>query len=560
MVTGEVILNNGHLEGMEDERDTGTTTTSRQPHGNNLANVNGGSLLRAMTVAPEDHDLSLEYVKDDNVIMSIETMAGNVAGSSDDEDVESESEEASVESGQLYTSEEGEYLKSIENRLHGDDTIKQESDNDSDARDSLLGIDSDSRSTSPDSLFENQDDKSSSRESCRHDRNTFSEAGTTASDGEPAVSAIIHQFGPRIGPQVLDVIQRRHAMSDAHVETAWRLPDTGVVFPTVKSNLALIQPRRIPSLPRDTSDSIWGQPRRPRRRSKPANLPASRRPRDVSEASAESEDPLQQEFHDDEEVYDAFGDHSVDLEDGICTFCGKRWAEKQSVLVHWDDLIRNAAEDGIHDMAYIRDHRCRARRRVRYPNLTIVDFRQIVKLHEVDKMDWPQLQEQGNFGGRPVTSLHAFYYHYRATAKTDEELAAEGREWTEKEDTRLRRLCEDPSMTFRKLKRLLKTRTQSEIGNRLASVWMQEYAERDTHLADLGSNGENMFVAFESNISVDHSPSNASDVSSVASRRDESVVSVDSLLGVDEDSLIEVKVEISDDDLFNGRDPNGFIL
>jgi len=98
----------------------------------------------------------------------------------------------------------------------------------------------------------------------------------------------------------------------------------------------------------------------------------------------------------------------------------------------------------------------------------------MIKLREVDHLDWQEIHDRGFFGQRPLTSIQTIYYQYRTLAKTDDELASEGRSWTADEDKKLLGFCKDSTITFQKLRKLMRTRPQAELGQRLASIWMQE--------------------------------------------------------------------------------------
>src|SRR5271155_4826015 len=84
--TGEIVVNNGHLESMESETDTGECGTLIQ----GTQRVTGKSLLRAMTVPPDVQDTDTENPVSNEIITSIETMAENAAGLTDDDSIGSE--------------------------------------------------------------------------------------------------------------------------------------------------------------------------------------------------------------------------------------------------------------------------------------------------------------------------------------------------------------------------------------------------------------------------------------------------------------------------------------
>jgi hypothetical protein len=517
VTTGTVVVNNGHLEAMEDEGDTGIATPPSETPPKRSGNINGGSLLRAMTVAPEDQGLSFEDINDGDIVMSIETMAENAALYSDNDDAESRNAEdygdtsyiGDISSEEKDNSSDEElfqtadhtitkssnkknspFLKnwshktenreqtSLDSDVNPDITIKQE------GQDYWREGDT-GRSSSPDSLFEM--DKYSSalqhQETEQDDQvSAYPEIPNTGR--EVSDDAILDKFGPKIGPQVIDVLAKRRAMMEAHIEPAWRVPDIGVVFPKPK----LETPPNDLHLSQEPNsgkrDSIWSDvnPSRPAQRD--LEHTTARKVRASSQLSNESGDPLQEDFHqaNDADSIPQEADFEMlldDLHDGICPFCQKQFSVRGSVYVHWDELIKKGVHDDVHDMAYIRHQRQRKRHRSQFPKVTVQDFHTMIKLREVDKLDWQEIYDQGFFGQRPASSLQSIYYQYRTLAKTDQELAAERRSWTAEEDNKLLGFCEDPTITFQKLRKLMGTRSQAELGNRLATIWMQEYETQD---------------------------------------------------------------------------------
>ena len=371
------------------------------------------------------------------------------------------------------------------NDVNPDTTIKQEDQDYWRERGSLFGNRDTGRSSSPDSLFEI--DKYSSalqhQETEQDDQvSAYPEIPNTGR--EVSDDAILDKFGPKIGPQVIDVLAKRRAMMEAHIEPAWRVPDIGVVFPKPKLETPPSDLRLSQEPNSGKRDSIWSDlnPSRPTQRD--LEHTTARKVRGSSQLSNESEDPLQEDLHEanDADSIPQEADFEMlldDLHDGICPFCQKQFSVRGSVYVHWDDLIKKGVHDDVHDMAYIGHQRQGKRRRSQFPKVTVQDFHTMVKLREVDKLDWQEIYDQGFFGQRPASSLQSIYYQYRTLAKTDEELATERRSWTAEEDDKLLGFCEDPTITFQKLRKLMGTRPQAELGNRLATIWMQEYETQD---------------------------------------------------------------------------------
>ena len=553
VATGSVVVNNGHLEAMEDEGDTGVARPPSRTPLIPAGVINGGSLLRAMTAAPEDRGLSFEDIHDEDVVMSIEAMAENAAGYSEDDDTASRSagdaedivygraspvvpagslaprrdnleEEVNYSDEELFQTTENISAETIDHRKatslstgdegfgngwvpntdHGKQ-IYRSSDKESDimvkqeggeywaGADLLSGDREDDRCSSPDSLFEVDSPSPDFLNGYLENELREPVYPELPSIGrEVSDDAILDRFGPKIGPQVIDVLQKRRAMIDAHIEPAWRLPDIGVVFPKPKLETPHRDLHLSPEPSSGRKDSLWrdSQISRPALEDLPYTIP--RRVRGSSQLSDESEDPLQEDFHqvkDIDDIDDAAdvadnlddaNDENLevvldDVRDGICPFCRKQFSVTGSVYVHWDELIKKSVQDDVHDMAYIRHQRRLKRHRTQFPKVTVQDFYTIIKLREVDKLDWQEIHDRRFFRQRPPTSLQSIHYQYRTLAKTDEELADERRSWTAEEDARLLRFCEDPTMTFQKLRKTMRTRTQAELGNRLASIWMQEY-------------------------------------------------------------------------------------
>jgi hypothetical protein len=623
VATGTVVVNNGHLEAMEDERDAGTAMPPSRTPPSRPGNINGGSLLRAMTAAPEDHSLSFEDVHDDDLVMSIEVMAENAAVYSDDDD-----DGDDIETGTVDDSTDSDYdwglqvvpaspvASTYENLEEGDspsdeelfqmsdkisaeqsyrgtatfsgiqDTvfpedwvcnpergeqsslindidshivIKQENDDCWPDRGSLFGGRDEDRSSSPDSLFEAERYLSGFKNHALELEGQDPAYPELPSIGrEVSDDAILDKFGPKIGPQVIDVLQKRRAMMDAHIEPAWRVPDIGVVFPKPKFETPPDDLRLSPEPSSGKKDSLWrdSQASRPALQGMPYKI--SRKVRGSSQWSNESEDPLQEDFQQAKSVDNVpdnenFGVSLEDIHDGTCPFCRKQFSVRGSVYVHWDELIKKSVRDDVHDMAYIIHQRRRKRRRSQFPKVTVQDFYAMVKLREVDRLDWQEISDQGLFGQRPATSLQSIYYQYRTLAKTDEELAAERRSWTAEEDDRLLDFCEDPTMTFQKLRKLMRTRPQAELGNRLASIWMQEYAGEYTEHGYPQIKANISFKTARCRLPSSPEPGQArcNSLKSDLFRRSWSSDSMDSLFQVDFDAGGNGEHSDSDDGLFD---------
>ena len=619
VATGAVVVNNGHLAAMEDEGDTGTAMPSSRTPPDEPGNINGGSLLRAMTVAPEDHGFSFENVRDDDLVMSIEAMAENAVYSEDDDDdtesrsaegltdlgyngkspmmpaglvasscVNLEEEDSSGDEELFQTAEaisaerfngetaaffgirdadcaeewvrnpdDGEHI-SLDNDIDSDIVVKREEEDYLRDRDSKFGDHDKFRLSSPDSLFEvEQYLPESPNQDLEQEGQEPAYPKLPSVGGEVSNNAILDKFGPKIGPQVIDVLQKRQAVKDAHIEPAWRFPDIGVVFPKPKLETPLDDLRLSPEPSSGRKESLWRDSHTSRPALQELQYTMFRKARGSSQLSNESEDPLQEDFHQAKDSDNVAGDENFDVlldevYDGICPFCRKQFSVRGSLYVHWDELIKKSVRDDVHDMAYIKHQRRRKRRRSQFPKVTVQEFYTMIKLREVDKLEWQEIYDQGFFGQRPATSLQSIYYQYRTLAKTDEELAAERRPWTAKEDNRLLGFCEDPTITFQKLRKVMRTRPQAELGNRLASIWMQEHADQDNDFGNPHTKADLGFRTVRGRLPSSLEPGQVgrSTLGCDRSQRSCSSDSMDSLFQVDYDAGRDDDYSDSDDSLF----------
>jgi Centromere protein Scm3 len=289
--TGEIVVNNGHLESMESETDTGECGTLIQ----GTQRVTGKSLLRAMTVPPDVQDTDTENPVSNEIITSIETMAENAAGLTDDNSIGSEDElfeatgsredTSAVDNEEpvptdpqpvvIYTSEDS--------LLNRDDV--QESYDDLNSQ----------RSESPDSLFEVEQRSSYGSQAQRTETSRSSAFIKPDIDPDMSDAAILDKFGPEVGKQVLSLLEQQRKPNDSHLEEAWRIP---VDIEPTRSNERTSTPMIASSKERDPSVdhtvSLWGKqpPRKRKRRRKPV-VQRVRTPEGYRE---ESEDPLQEYF------------------------------------------------------------------------------------------------------------------------------------------------------------------------------------------------------------------------------------------------------------------------
>jgi hypothetical protein len=211
--TGEVVVNNGHLLEMQDERDAGDT--SRR------------NLLRDYTEEVEDIDDIPESSLEETEVL-------------DDEDDEGEDEEEVL-------SEDEEMME--------DDMI-------------LRGFAKANR------FVQASPELGSSRAVIpprREPRPIAVSRPAVRENALPSRTDILAQFGPQLGPQIVDFVSHQQVPNDSHVEPAWRAPElpsfAPVKRPVVKRAALAPEVQRSPSP--EASRSIWAPvvtrgPRKPK--------------------------------------------------------------------------------------------------------------------------------------------------------------------------------------------------------------------------------------------------------------------------------------------------------
>ncbi|KAJ8066037.1 hypothetical protein OCU04_005130 [Sclerotinia nivalis] len=214
LLTGEILVDNGHLKEMQDERDAGD-------------NKAGGNLLRALTVEPES---VMETSDDENSIEEGEGM--------------NEGDKAQDKSDHRVNAEEMSC-----GDMEEDDMILRGYDEPN--RDPFLDVVStiETESASNDPLGDLQRQRNSQPE------------GRSVSF--PSYNEILHSFGPDVAPQIVNIISRKHIHDDTHIEPAWRVPELPALEPKKRPALRAFIPEpeteRSPSP--DVSESIWALPR-----------------------------------------------------------------------------------------------------------------------------------------------------------------------------------------------------------------------------------------------------------------------------------------------------------
>ncbi|KPI35590.1 uncharacterized protein AB675_4810 [Cyphellophora attinorum] len=392
--TGEILVNNGHLDGLDEDADTRSeadeSVGEQSPRSVKAAVTprrsrpiaSGRAMLRAMTVAPDRGNAYFENGNAGEVIESIETIAEaaaskedvdendvttpDLAGAGDtgevdsdengqgaDDDAESETDdEGDIDNDDDQENVDPEHLRetSVEFATRPLDQSIQDPipAAESDA-DSLFDAD-DGRESTPDSLFEHDEVASSV---------TPMDDGRTRADllndlGELDHDAIIARFGEGVGQEILSLVEKRDK-AELHIERAWRIPvhieqamDSAIQQDKQEAESALLATS--PATPRQGT-SIWGLGLQGNRR---LELHQERTMRVIR---AESEDPLQDGFGAGGQVEVRVAEISLDrgkrlLNRGTCPFCKEQFYSTGAAMGHLRNMLAAASEQesgaGVH--------------------------------------------------------------------------------------------------------------------------------------------------------------------------------------------------------------------
>jgi hypothetical protein len=477
-----VVVNNGHLQSMENETDPG-----------GLHNMRGQTLLRAMTEAVGEDEAEAGYynAEADEVMNSIEEMAESAAMAEDQEEtIPMDSDEELFLPVHRRTSyitppESGESQNTIRSDLCNSD------------HDSLFEAQRARHSSSPDSLFESKCEPGDSHMIDPH-------RDYTSLDGEVDDNAILQKFGPNVGREVLTIIERaRNAAYQAHIEPAWRIPTSAAppeqVKTTSKSRTPPTSTCAAPELHQigspGHSKSLW---KRPRFRSTKRAVHQARAKRRLR---AESEDPLQEDFNDveeegqtgssDEDGSDWEGEEMpkkkykkvivdeqiLQMREGTCSYCQRHWSNRGAVFRHWTKLATEfdkgeLDEDDVHDLEYIHAYVASSNRAPKGPRLVVFDFKTLVELHEGAGISFDEIAELGALRTKKTgLALNDVYDRYRSMTENS---AAGSAEWSEQELQTLQQLCQNQKRDMGGFASYLKNRSNTDIGNKLAEIWLGE--------------------------------------------------------------------------------------
>ncbi|ESZ98143.1 hypothetical protein SBOR_1522 [Sclerotinia borealis F-4128] len=217
--TGEILVDNGHLKEMQDERDA-------------------GNLLRALTVEPE----------------SVTETSG------DEYSIEEEGEDGEERNDEHDETEDG-------------DNAVEISDGDMEEDDMILrGYDEPNQDPFVDVVATTElgPAQNDFQDVLQNRRNLQIDGG---SDSFPSYNELLRSFGPEVAPQIVNIISRQQGQDDSHIEPAWRVPELPASESRKRPALRALVPEpesgRSPSP--DMSESIWALPkgRRPRGPYKP---------------------------------------------------------------------------------------------------------------------------------------------------------------------------------------------------------------------------------------------------------------------------------------------------
>lgn len=218
LLTGEILVDNGHLKDMLDERDAGEKKA-------------GGSLLRALTVEPE----SVTETSGDECSIEEEAESkneGNNEGNIVRDELDDRDNAADISDGDM---EEDDMI------LRGYDEPKQNPLVD-------LGTTTESESA------QNHAQDDLQHQDLRPERNSVP---------FPSYNEIFRSFGPAVAPQIVNIISRNQGQDDSHIEPAWRAPELPVAESGKRPELRAFIPEpefeRSPSP--DMSESIWALPK-----------------------------------------------------------------------------------------------------------------------------------------------------------------------------------------------------------------------------------------------------------------------------------------------------------
>ena len=496
--TGDVIVDNGHLATMEDEKDIGKPTARSTSPKDGKAVANGKSMLRAMTVAPDREDSFFEDEDADDVIVSIEAIAGVINISSDedesDEDGEEDEDDTPMDEGGSDPTREHSSLS--QQQLASRSRSLEPGDKDDSDADSLFAPITmrECRASSVDSLFVIEVETPPTS------------AGVVRNTEE---QQIIAKFGETVGQEVLNLIAARDR-AEPHIEPAWRIPvkipeQPRLSLPPMDGILEQMMEvhdspgnASTPDLPESTdiSQQVTPSPNKGKSLWKgPARRTKSQLRRDEiwQKVRQESEDPLQDGFNSaDGSTFEEDPNEEADLERctriikrGLCPWCKEEYVDRNRVLQHLRRIIRQHEKGetikGYHNIEHIirirpkiiENDKVRGRG-TRPSRMLVCDFKDIVELHEAGgySLDYIISEKLLHTKKQDVDKLRGLYERYRTVDDDDEDTYTEA--FTRKEQRQIAELISKPLGTMDTIRRRMRTRGDKEIGDYLAKKWLRE--------------------------------------------------------------------------------------
>ena len=478
--TGQITINNGHLATMGSEKDTGMAMErSASPRDPNAV-ANGRSMLRAMTLAPDRED---SYFEDDNaedVIHSIETIAGVITISSDDN--------GSNESEDDFDSFDDENPNAPQGAMDALFQIPRPQQQDSDT-DSLFGGQPD-RESSPDSLFAEDTPPTSA-----------------SVDRNPEEQDIISKFGQNVGQDVLDYLATRPNV-EHQIEPAWRIPvdlpnqrfplapqEIDVADQDISNGPSIDSEDDIDMFDVDAADQLTPSPNKGKslwKASKRRSKSQIRRDKVWQQVREESEDPLQDGFNSDESAFEGDPEDEAYIQEcnsfvhrGVCPWCKMEYSSRMHAMQHLRRILDKDKEGkskvGKHNINHIMLVRTKLisesrpkGRGSRPSRLLVKDLRTLVELHEAAgyTFDFIIAERFLHTKNKDVDTLRNLYERFRSIEDDEEDTYVEA--WTRREEDLIAQLSNRPSGTMDTIRRRLKTRSEREIGSYLAKKWLRQ--------------------------------------------------------------------------------------
>lgn len=501
LVSGKILVDNGHLQSMTAETDTGVDEEDER----------GKALLRAMTEAQDREDPYFNEGADD-VLLSIEEIAENaVVTMAVDLDTPEDSEDELLPPLPSHTPLATPPDSRGNDATTKSDAVSLQSESDTD---SLFDVPIPRRSSSPDSLFqaESAPDNANDLGYRAEDSSLIGSALPIEKEEE---CVILAKYGPHVGNEVIDLLRRERENAEAHIEPAWRIP-SNIIPPKASTSPATFQtPPPLPPVQRSRPHSLEDQKPLALHRSSPLSSiwkapralkvqKTSGRRRLLRKLRADSEDPLQDGFvsdHADGDNGEASGSEyeeeterkqkkrgisQVSLEDedeqikalrqGFCIYCGQQYKTRAGVVSHWAKLVgrfeTKEEVDDVHDIAYILEYRQQTGQGAqRPPRLTVSDFRTMVELHEGAGLSFAEIADCRALRTRKTgPGLVEVYDRYRIAPEDEKE----AEEWSPEELSTLDKLCENPIRDMSTFSKQLHGRTDADIAGRLAEIWLRE--------------------------------------------------------------------------------------